>query len=158
MKLRFIYAIFMAMLLCCIFILAKKSSPEQLIIGEWEEVSWEYEKTDHENGVHVFIDENQKDEIAQNLIIHKAEVWKFTEDKTLVFSKGTAQMEQLKWNMKGRGHILELKHNEIGSENYQIAEINQDTMVMHFNFDLQVRGIVKMTFKRIQKDSYAQKI
>jgi len=43
-------------------------------------------------------------------------------------------------------------------EDFQVHELTKDRLVIYFNFDLQIRGIVKMTFKKVEDNTYAQKI
>ena len=92
------------------------------------------------------------------MIIHRAETWQFGPDRRLTFLENGKVSEDLKWSIKGRGHILELQHKNAIVEDYQVVDISEDELVVQFNFDLQVKGIVKMTFKRIPKKEYAQKI
>jgi len=130
------------------FVLFTAATPEELLVGRWQEMSWEYEKLDSGEGFsRSFPDEGQKSEICRNMIIHQAEIWEFRRDHQLSLYKGNDK-EEISWNLKGRGNILELKHYDGRSEYYQVQEITADSFVILFNFDLQVRGIVKMKFKR----------
>jgi hypothetical protein len=140
-------------------ILTRESGPENELIGSWQEVSWEYAKVNHSGGLTDFsVEDSQREEIVRNLIIHKAEKWSFTPDHHLELLTEQGKVEDLVWNVKGRGHILELQHSDLGLEDYQIQELTGDSLVIHFSFDLQMRGIVKMTFKRSSAEEYAQKI
>ncbi|MFD2098994.1 hypothetical protein [Flagellimonas iocasae] len=158
MKVWPIYLFFALLLVFSSWSLIDKDSPEVLILGDWEEVSWKFEKLDHNNELDFSINDLQKQEICKNLIIHKAETWQFSPNKRLTFLEDGKVREDLKWSIKGRGHILELKHNNAVVEDYQVVGISDNELVVQFNFDLQVKGIVKMTFKRIPKKEYAQKI
>lgn len=158
MKLWPIYLFFSVLLSLSAWMLMDAKSPESLILGDWEEVSWKYEKLNHNNVLDFDIDDFQKQEICKNLVIHEAETWRFGPDKTLSFLEEEVIKENLKWNIKGRGNILELKHLNSMVEDYQVVGISEDELVVQFSFDLQVKGIVKMTFKRIPTKQYAQKI
>lgn len=158
MKVWPIYLFFALLLVFSSWSLIDKDSPEVLILGDWEEVSWKFEKLDHNNELDFSINDLQKQEICKNLIIHKAETWQFSPNKRLTFLEDGKVREDLKWSIKGRGHILELKHDNAVVEDYQVVGISDNELVVQFNFDLQVKGIVKMTFKRIPKKEYAQKI
>lgn len=133
-------------------LLSMQSTPETNIIGEWKEVSWEYEKLDsirkYDQGFDYLVTDHIKDQISENLIIHKAESWKFTEDETLEM-QGNNVHKSLHWTLKGRGNILQIDGLDNLTEHYEIQELSADRLVLHFNFDMQVRGIVKMTFERI---------
>lgn len=126
--------------------------PEQMILGTWDEVSWRYEKMDHRNQSAISLmdelDDRVKSEIAGHLVIHKAEVWQFTSDRKLGLNGKDENMKKLSWALKGRGNILELTAYGCTTETYQIQELTKDRMILHFNSDLQVRGIVEMAFKR----------
>jgi hypothetical protein len=127
----------------------QQEGPESKLIGVWEEVAWEYEKVNHDGSMNDFqINDGQREEICQTLIIHQSENWTFTPDHRLTLQSEDGESEQVVWNIKGRGHILELQHEDHGIEDYQIQFLTRDSLIVHFNFDLQVRGIVKMTFKR----------
>jgi len=125
-------------------------SPESNILGEWTEVSWEYEKVDSlpDTGFDYRLTDHIKSQLAESLIIHEAEVWRFVSDETLEM-RGESPTKSLKWKLKGRGNILQIQGDGGVTEHYQIQELSEDRMVLHFNFDMQVRGIVKMTFERI---------
>lgn len=140
----------LTLFLGAVFVLTKMRGPEKLLVGKWQEVSWEFEKVDQQENNLFFADEDfQRNEICKDLLIHKAEVWEFQNDGTLVLSSKDHQPENLRWNIKGRGHILVLAHGDDRLESFQIQEISHDSLVIHFGFDLQVRGIVKMTFVKI---------
>lgn len=160
MKLSFAYGFIMILILCSGSIFLNGDNPEQLILGKWEEVSWELERVDKDrNQVSVQLEELQKKEIYKNLIIHQAEIWEFLPQKQLMLKQADSESEtKLNWTMKGRGHILELKYKDLPSETYQVYQLNEDELVMYFNFNLQMRGMVKMTFKRVEDNSYAKKI
>jgi hypothetical protein len=158
----FTYSIFFIVFVGSIYIVTHTQSYEQSIIGRWEEVSWEFEKADQPTKDSILIDGSQKAEICKNLTIHEAEMWEFKPGREISLYNNTQQpIQNLEWTIKGRGNILEIRHPNHQVENYRIQELQNDTMIIHFNFDLQVRGIVKMTFKRIQpepKTEYAAKI
>lgn len=133
-------------------LLSLQESPVEHIVGEWKEVSWEYEKLDslnrNVNGFDYMLTDHIKEEISKHLVIHKAETWKFSEDEVLEM-EGNDIRKSLHWTLKGRGNILQIDGQEETLEYYEIQELSADRMVLHFNFDMQVRGIVKMTFERI---------
>ncbi len=150
MKITYWYILLVAIALSSFIVLTQVDSPEALISGTWEEVEWEYEKVNYVDGKkELTITGEQKKEICSRLVIHHDPVWHFEgPDRLLKIGEAGETAEQLSWNVKGRGNILELKGAE-GVEDYQIAELTKDKMVLYFNFDLQIRGIIKVTFKRI---------
>lgn len=129
--------------------IGNNKSPEELIIGKWKEVAWEYEKVTDGSKDELEMNEDYRDEIYKNLIIHKAEIWEFKKNGKL-FLHSDKKNEDLRWSIKGRGHILELKHIDNRKEDFQIEEISKDKLVLYFYFDLQLRGIIKITFEKIK--------
>ncbi len=160
MKLSFAYGFILVLILCSGSILLKGENPEQTILGKWEEVSWEFERVNTaSNQMSIELEENQKKEIYKNLIIHDAEVWEFSPEKELTLQQsGKSTNTKLNWTMKGRGHILELKYKNLPAETYQVQQLTNDELVVYFNFDLQIRGLVKIKFKKVENESYAKKI
>jgi len=151
MRVRFVYpTVFAAVLSLYFTLLSLQPSPESNILGEWKEVSWEYEKVDSipDSGFDYHLTDHIKSQLAESLIIHEAEVWKFVSDERLEM-RGKSPAKSLQWKLKGRGNILQIQGANSATEHYQIQELSSDRMVLHFNFDMQVRGIVKMTFARI---------
>lgn len=160
MRILGVYIVFALLLTMSVAVISKGGSTEELIVGKWEEVSWKYEKVEGHSDPYWLteIDDKQKYEISQGLIIHQAEVWEFDKDRNLKLIGGNQQEEKVNWKVKGRGNVLELQHENLVLEDYQIQEITEDSLVIHFNSDLQVRGIVKMTFRKVEEGKYAQKI
>jgi hypothetical protein len=160
MKVSYAYGFIIILLVFSAVTIYREDSPEKLIVGRWEEVSWEFERVNVDSvKKNSNLEEFQKREIYQNLMIHNAEEWEFFPGRILTLKHSTDTPEtELKWVMKGRGHILELKYGDDRVECYQIHELTKDTLVVYFNFDLQIRGMVKMTFKKVDEQSYAQKI
>ncbi|MEH0154439.1 hypothetical protein V6R21_09865 [Limibacter armeniacum] len=159
---KFIYITYVLFVLLAVSfgsVLLSGESSQELLVGKWQEVSWEYEKVDKHNGAEFELNEAQINEICNQLVIHQSEIWEFAPSNKLhLHNKESGFSEVLDWNVKGRGHILELKHQDSRLEGYQVQEISEDNLVIHFNFDLRVRGIVKLTFKKISEQQYAQKI
>ncbi|SFU18057.1 hypothetical protein SAMN04489724_4753 [Algoriphagus locisalis] len=152
MKSTYLYlTIFTLVVVVYFTLLSFQKTPSDSILGEWKEVSWEYEKLDStrkaDSSFDYMITDHIKDQISQNLIIHKAETWKFTEDET-VEMQGSDSKKCFHWTLKGRGNILQIDGSDL-MEHYEIQELSADRMILHFNFDMQVRGIVKMTFEKI---------
>lgn len=154
MKTRIAYAVFFSLCLFFFLVLITSSkSPEESIVGVWKEVSWEYEKVDKSSSgesITKQIDDNLKNEIIENLIIHKAEMWHFTNNGRLILYNGDKPAQELQWKLKGRGHVLKLNHHDNKTEFYDLYELTNNKLVLYLDIDMQVRGIVKMTFQRVK--------
>jgi len=139
-------------LLSFVIMITKAASPESILLGEWKEQSWEYEKVNKsDKDVTHFkqISDDVKDLLGENLIIHKAETWRFLPNGRLRL-QGEDHSETATWRLKGRGHILLLKHPQKEVENYNIVLLNDTSLVINFDADMEVRGIAKLTFKKIK--------
>lgn len=125
-------------------------NPEKTIVGEWKEMDWEYEKTDKFLGNSALgksISEIEKTEIAKDLVIHQAETWTFGSDGSLKL-KNDAQSKSVRWVLKGRGHILQLKYDKGVTENYFLTHLDNHRMELNLELDNQARGIAKLVFKK----------
>ncbi len=151
MKVKILYPSVIALVITFYFTLFSfQESPESEIIGDWKEVSWEYEKVDSlvNDDFDYRITEHIKEQLRESIIFHNAEIWEF-EDKEILKMHAADQSTTLNWKLKGRGNILQLKNADNRMEFYEIRELTSDRMVLHFSFDMQIRGIVKMTFEKI---------
>ena len=122
--------------------------PENIILGDWKESSWEYEKVNKINKTDKPLAEEMRDQQTRNLIIHEAEVWRFLPGGKLKLI-GKNSEEIVDWRLKGRGNILEIKHSSNVTEHYSLTELSSNKMVLNFETDVQVRGIAKLTFEKI---------
>lgn len=154
MTLKWPLIVFLSLAGIAVFILVKAQTPEQRLTGRWEEVLWQYERMDPESHADtdwlVVMDEQIKSEVSKELIVHEAEIWEFDDDHTLRL-RGQDKDETLQWKLKGRGDVLQLFHHDQHREAYQLKVLNEDSLILHFNTDLQARGIVKMIFKRVEE-------
>ena len=134
--------------------LGSVAHPEVLLKGTWKEISWTYDRVDlpqsTDSTVDGFLEEQIKSEITKDLIIHKSETWTFDERANLFLTKEGNQNETLNWRLKGRGHILKLLHSDGVHEFYQIKELTDDKMVLHFENDMHARGIVRIEFEKLR--------
>ncbi|AWW32090.1 hypothetical protein DN752_19190 [Echinicola strongylocentroti] len=150
MKIKLMYAGVIVLLFgVVITLVANDVSPERKLIGKWEEVMWKYEKLDSPEGNVLdsfHINDQLKQEISRELVIHKAETWEVRPDGTILLHKKGEEVDELHWRLKGRGHVLKLFGHGDSLEHYQIQQLTDDTMEIHFNSDLQARGIIKMVF------------
>jgi hypothetical protein len=127
------------------------SRPEKLLIGKWKEVEWMYEKSDKNQASNkIELSDEIKNSISKDLVIHCSETWEFKNNAVLVLTKKGEKKHAIKWKLKGRGHILKLRHNDSIKEYYQIKELTKDRLVIHFENDIHTRGIVRIEFKKIK--------
>lgn len=137
-----------------IFTLPAFEHPEQLLLGKWKEVEWHYDKVDRGAKGSSFVQkgiiaDRVKSEISGELFIHQAEEWSFQPGGYLVLKKENEEPLELKWYLKGRGHILKLRHPGNLLEFYQIRKLTQKELVLNFENDLHARGIIEIRFERI---------
>ncbi|MFD2037394.1 hypothetical protein ACFSKL_21535 [Belliella marina] len=129
------------------------NQPMNDIIGEWKEVSWDYEKVDILNQADTLTIDDVLDQtrvqLGENFVIHKSEVWEFNKDNTLKVGFDDGSEEFVEWKLKSKGDILKLTHEGSVLEYYTIKELNKDKLVLHFHVDLNARGIVKLTFEKV---------
>lgn len=133
-----------------VFMISAAPSPESVIVGEWKELAWEYEKVNKTNDsviVKSITDEMRK-ELAQDLIIHEAETWVFMNNRKLKLVSSDGLEKIVNWRIKGRGNILQIKHDELTVENYNLTQLDDDSMVLNIELDVQARGIAKLTFEK----------
>lgn len=128
-------------------------SPEELILGSWREVSWEYEKVDRKvsdpDSFFESMSQHILDEVAKDLIIHESELWQFLPGGKLRLEGKNGDIHQYQWRIKGWGHILKLIGDDQHKEFYNIAELTTEKLVIYIENDMQVRGLVKITFEKI---------
>lgn len=125
-------------------------NPEKTIVGEWKEMNWEYEKSDKflgNSGIGKAISDLEKTEIAKDLVIHEAETWTFEPNGNLKLTNDKSA-KSVKWVLKGRGHILQLKYDKGTTENYFLTHLDDHRMVLNLELDNQARGIAKLVFKK----------
>ncbi len=128
-------------------------SPESVILGDWNELAWEYERVNKSDEYDIpknkIITNDIKSMIGKHLVIHEAETWTFLPNGRLRLS-GNGTEKTVNWRIKGRGNILQLKHADNIIENYNLTALNEDSMVLNFESDIQARGIAKLTFQKIK--------
>jgi hypothetical protein len=152
MKTGFIYiSIFMLVVTFFVLLFNYSPSPEIIILGEWKELTWEYEKVDKAGNEVVYknIPEEVKNTIAENLVIHEAETWEFLPHGKLKLS-GENIEKTVNWRIKGRGDILQIKYDDGITENYILSELNKNKMNLNFETEVHARGIAKLTFEKIK--------
>lgn len=125
-------------------------NPESLLLGKWQETQWQYESqcTDHKKtkvtangttGAHSWL--------GQDLIIHQSETWLFEPAGKLTILLKDREL-CASWCLKGRGNVLEIKYEDQFVEHYQITRISEDSLELHFDSEMQARGIAQLSFSK----------
>lgn len=126
--------------------------PDSLIVGTWKEKYWQYVKANGSNKKDslnsVSIDEVIKEKISKHLVIHKSEEWIFKKNSTLIIRKKGSKNVVAKWVLKGRGHVLKITYKDNLTELYRLKEINKNKLILHFENNMHVRGIVEIHLQR----------
>lgn len=123
--------------------------PERAILGEWKEVSWVYDRNDEGQKVKQTIDSDEREDIANHLVIHRFENWTFHEDYSIKLHEKGGSEHRAKWRLKDRGRILTLINSDGTHEAYSVGSLKKNELVLHFETDVHARGIVKITLKKI---------
>jgi len=149
MKIITTYTVVFLVIVATIFTLMSFSqSPEKKIVGQWNEKSWEYERVNKVGDTNSKeITDDVKKIIGQHLLIHEAETWQFLPNGKLLLKSGSTE-RLVDWKIKGRGHILQLKYDDNVVENYNLTELDNNTMILNFDSEIQARGIAKLTFEK----------
>ena len=130
-------------------------SPERLIMGTWNERQWQYEKVNAPSDLKKIqaqdtMAQSVKDQLGKHLVVHSAEVWEFKREGLLVLH-GRDTTKEVRWKLKGRGHILELEYANNVIEHYNLSELTSTNMALNFDSDIQVKGIAKLTFNKLDR-------
>lgn len=152
MKLWFTYiCVFTIGISSFVIMITTSENPENKILGEWKELEWEYEKVDKlekKNIINEFSSDNIREAISEHLVFHQAETWVFLPNGRLKL-QGPQSETIVSWRIKGRGNILQLKHENSIVENYNLTQLDNNKLVINFEADIQARGIAKLTFEKI---------
>jgi hypothetical protein len=151
----FLFGLVLAVVMNREAILESLNHPEKELLGIWDEVDWQYDKVDKLQGSTSVLKEKLrfdiKNQISNDLIIHEAEQWHFKNNGNLILKNKDGNEEVVEWRLKGRGHILKIKHISGLVEYYQIHQLDKNTLLLHFENDNHARGLVKITFKKRYK-------
>lgn len=143
------YLFILALLFTSSLTVIYHESPEQMIEGEWVERQWSLEKGHKVSSValNAQLQKGLREEILRDFEELHLGIWNFKSDRSLIPADLTDN-SKIEWLIKGRGHVLELRKNGILTESFQIQKITDDKLVLHLNFDLQVRGILEIVLVR----------
>ncbi|HRE78226.1 MAG TPA: hypothetical protein PLL09_10435 [Flavobacterium sp.] len=140
-------AVFLVIVGSFITLISLSQSPEKKIVGQWKELSWEYERVNKVGDSSKEITDDVKKIIGQHLLIHEAETWQFLPNGKLLLQAGENE-KLVSWKIKGRGNILQLKYDDQVIENYNLTELDNNKMILNFDSEIQARGIAKLTFEK----------
>lgn len=125
------------------------TSPEELIARKWVEESWAYEKLDRPpdalrrfEGIRIGAFEGRA------VYRHEAEYWRLYPDRRFEISLSSGEVLRGRWRLKGRGHILTLRHERGGVEEFDVKDLSADRLVLNFDLGMEVRGIGSLTFRQ----------
>lgn len=125
-------------------------TPESNILGSWKEVSWNYVKADNKDAVQYGqepLSKAAKHLISSAKLIHKAEVWDFQPSSRLDLHTADDNLV-LDWSIVGNGNVLRIRYNDEYEESYQLIELSERRMVLHFESERLTRGIVRIVFAK----------
>ncbi|SKB25776.1 hypothetical protein SAMN05660226_00027 [Parapedobacter luteus] len=139
-------SVFAFILMGFTWLIRSAPNPERLILGQWKETGWVYERL---NKVGDEEKVNMQETLRDGLVLHKAEIWSFLPNGRLRLQKSDGEEETIRWAIKGRGNILEIKYNDGHKEQYDLSQLADDQLVLNFELDTQVKGLAKLTFDRL---------
>lgn len=116
------------------------------IQGDWEELSWNYIKSDKK--IRIEDDAVIKYELASHLVVHQFEHWRILSNNRMEFKDSKGLKHSCSWYLKGRGNILELVHPNNTKETYTIKNINDSILEMHVETAVHARGVLKIVLLR----------
>lgn len=132
------------------YVFSHSAYPEAAIAGEWEEVSWVYDRNNIDEKVKQEISTNERIDIADHLVIHEFENWTFRKDYRIKLHERNGKEHWAEWRLKDRGRILTLLNKNGTTEVYSVECLKKNELVLHFDTDVHARGIVKITLKKIK--------
>jgi hypothetical protein len=129
-------------------LISATAPPDRLIMGTWSQVSWEYEAMEamDEEVTSDFLD-MVKRSVGEGLVMHEAETWEFLPGHRLKLVHRDGE-EVVQWRLKGRGHILQIIHDNGVRENYQLDKLDRSTLQLCIETNIQARGIARLVFNK----------
>lgn len=127
------------------------SEPEKLLLGCWTETAWTYERADTSEveGRALWNDGVRVRQYPDRQVVrHESEAWEFRPRGELAIRDVEGKVHLAHWRLKGRGHVLTIRHDEAHFEVYDIKELTHDELILHFDMGMEVRGIARLEFAR----------
>lgn len=131
-------------------------------MGCWKEVDSRYEKVDVDDEgepvgppVGRWNDGVRSREYPDRLVHrHDSEYWSFEPGGDVALVSQNGGVSHGRWRLKGRGHALTLRFpKDDGFEVYNIEELDEDQMVLHYDVGVEARGIARLTFNRVTSEA-----
>jgi hypothetical protein len=132
--------------------------PERLITGRWRESGWEYEKLAGKPAVTAkWIDGIDLPAFSERRVVHhEAEYWDFTPGGNLIIAKRDGTHIKARWRLKGRGHVLTVRAPQEEFEVYDVKQLDRHELVLNYDVGMEVRGIARLTFRRLENTELTQ--
>ena len=153
MKRKLVISAFIAVITLTSFgyyVFSHAAYPEIAILGEWKEVSWVYDRNNVDEKVKQEIGEDEREDIANHLVIHEFENWTFRKNYSIKLHERSGNEHLAKWRLKDRGRILTILNEDGTTEVYSVESLKKNELVLHFDTEVHARGIVKITLKKIK--------
>lgn len=133
-----------AVILGSILILSFRTSPLDHLAGNWVLVHHKVEKVVHRPKV-----KRLKEKFTSGFIPHKCEQWMFDDRQGLCLTDTEGKQIKARWSLKSRGDLLEVKGIDGGIRDLIIERVDNQSMVLYYHSDLQIKGIIKMTLHKV---------
>lgn len=127
-------------------------SPEKVLLGCWTETAWAYEKADDDGGLPMtrWSDGIRGHEYPDRQVLrHESELWHFRPRGELEIRHLDGAVTVANWRLKGRGHVLTIRHDAERFEVYDIKELTRKELILNFDMGMEVRGIARLEFARV---------
>jgi len=127
-------------------------------MGRWQESGWEYEKLAGKPAVTTkWIDGIDLPAFSERRVVHhEAEYWDFSPNGSLLIKKRDGSRLLARWRLKGRGHVLTVRAPQAEFEVYDVKQLDRSELVLNYDVGMEVRGIARLTFRRLQDGELAQ--
>jgi hypothetical protein len=153
MNVRYIFLLLFVSIVGYSFIKIKMKSPEDLLVGDWSEQTWKYERVatpSHKKyACKDSLSTSLKEHLGKGLFLHENETWSFLPNGELHITAPDKRIKILHWRLKGKGDMLVIKdENKKPMEHYKVTHINKDSLSLSFELDIQVKGLASLTFRK----------
>ncbi len=126
-------------------------SPEKTLVGCWKEVDARYEKLPKDGRVNRLWSDGVRvrDYPTRDILRHESEAWEFRPGGEVQILGRNGKATKGRWRLKGRGHVMTVRFPATQAfEVYDIKELDQDRLVLHYDSGMEVRGVARLEFQR----------
>lgn len=153
MRIKYIFFALLIGVVGYSFVRINLKSPEDLLVGNWTEDSWKYERVGSINELDTYCNDslsnNMKEHLGKDLLLHTNETWDFLPNGELHVHVPGEEKHILYWRLKGKGDMLVIKdENKNPLEHYKVTHLSKDSLLLGFELDIQMKGLASMTFKK----------